>query len=329
MNNPLVSIIIPTYNRAHLIAETLDSVLGQTYENWECIIVDDGSTDDTDEVLGIYVTKDSRFQYHHRPKTRPKGANACRNYGFEFSKGEYINWFDSDDIMMPNFLKEHLLILVNEKVEVSICRFSVFNGKIENVVYNSKREIKGGEEGFLQDYVSGNLNINTPAVTWSRLTVAKFSYDVTLSRAQELKFIFDILSSQKVKCQLSDDVLVLVRSHEQSITAKFEEKIASVLLSEIKVRREILYYAKINNWENYYFIKVLQLYCNPLNDLFLNHPIHYTLREIRFLAPVFKDKINWTKWEAKFFGLLILYKLTKRNYKLNKHFRVLQNISLS
>lgn len=87
MEQPLVSIIIPTYNRAHLIGETLDSVLAQIYTNWECIVVDDGSTDSTAELLAFYVEKDSRFQYHHRPKDRLKGANACRNYGFELSRG--------------------------------------------------------------------------------------------------------------------------------------------------------------------------------------------------------------------------------------------------
>lgn len=83
MTQPLVSIIIPTYNRAHLIGETLDSVMAQTYTNWECIVVDDGSTDNTAELLVVYCNKDNRFQYHHRPKDRPKGANAYRNYGID------------------------------------------------------------------------------------------------------------------------------------------------------------------------------------------------------------------------------------------------------
>ena len=61
MQPPLVSIIIPTYNRAHLIGETLDSVLVQTYTHWECIVVDDGSTDGTDALLATYCKKDSRF----------------------------------------------------------------------------------------------------------------------------------------------------------------------------------------------------------------------------------------------------------------------------
>lgn len=67
---PLVSIIIPTHNREHLIGETLDSILAQTYTSWECIIVDDGSTDDKRKVTDEYIKKDNRFQYHHRSLER-------------------------------------------------------------------------------------------------------------------------------------------------------------------------------------------------------------------------------------------------------------------
>jgi len=65
---PLVSVIMPTYNRAHLIAESLDCVLHQTYAQWECIIVDDGSTDNTDDILKSYLEKDKRFKYFKKKK---------------------------------------------------------------------------------------------------------------------------------------------------------------------------------------------------------------------------------------------------------------------
>lgn len=107
-SNPLVSIIIPTYNRAHLIGETLDSIIAQTYSNWECIVVDDGSTDTTTEILKEYLKKDSRIFYDKRPKDRLPGGNAARNYGFEISKGEYVNWFDDDDTMSINFISDKL-----------------------------------------------------------------------------------------------------------------------------------------------------------------------------------------------------------------------------
>lgn len=103
MNNPLISIIIPTYNRAHLIFETLDSVLVQTYENWECIVVDDGSTDGTDGLLAEYIKKDNRFKYLINART--KGAQGARNTGILNAKGNYVQFFDSDDIMYPHHLK--------------------------------------------------------------------------------------------------------------------------------------------------------------------------------------------------------------------------------
>ena len=99
MNNSLVSIIIPTYNRAHLISETLHSIIAQTYTYWECIVVDDGSTDNTEEILKNYIKKDKRFQYHQRPKDKPKGANACRNYGISISNGDFLLVMDSDDLL--------------------------------------------------------------------------------------------------------------------------------------------------------------------------------------------------------------------------------------
>ena len=79
--NATVSIIIPTYNRAHLICETLDSVIAQTYTDWECIVVDDGSNDTTVEIIAEYCKKDNRFQYYQRPQNRLQGGNAARNFG--------------------------------------------------------------------------------------------------------------------------------------------------------------------------------------------------------------------------------------------------------
>lgn len=126
---PLVSIIIPTYNRAHLIGETLDSVLAQTYTNWECIIVDDGSTDHTDEVVGAYVQKDSRFKYYHRPEEHLPGGNGARNYGFKMSQGEYVNWLDSDDLFAEDKIEKQVLALKESNDSVSTCKWGRFNTK--------------------------------------------------------------------------------------------------------------------------------------------------------------------------------------------------------
>ena len=72
--DPLISIVVPTYNRAHLIGETLETIISQSYKNWECIVVDDGSMDYTKELLMFYCEKEQRIRYHICPKERQKGA---------------------------------------------------------------------------------------------------------------------------------------------------------------------------------------------------------------------------------------------------------------
>lgn len=131
--NTKVSIIIATYNRAQYIVKTLKSIQEQTYKNWECIIIDDGSTDDTQILVRDFIKADSRFLYQVRPLKVPKGANASRNYGYTLSSGAYIKFFDSDDLMLAN----HLEVLVSEIIENDL-DFAV--GDCRNFDENGLRE---------------------------------------------------------------------------------------------------------------------------------------------------------------------------------------------
>lgn len=106
MQKNLVSIITPTYNCGAFIAETMDSVLAQTYENWEMIIVDDCSTDDTKAVVERYQAKDSRFIYHCLETN--SGAAVARTKAMELANGEYMAFLDSDDLWTPDKLERQL-----------------------------------------------------------------------------------------------------------------------------------------------------------------------------------------------------------------------------
>lgn len=108
----MVSVIIPTFNRSLLIEETLNSVLAQTYTNWECIVVDDGSTDNTEELVGSYSKNDKRIKFYNRPQEKIKGASSCRNFGLEKAAGEYIQFLDSDDLI-SNIKLEHQVKLLD------------------------------------------------------------------------------------------------------------------------------------------------------------------------------------------------------------------------
>ena len=98
-NQSKVSVIIPTYNRAYLISRAINSVLNQTYQDFEIIIVDDGSTDNTEEVIKEFQEKDERIKYIRHKNN--KGEAAARNTGIKAAKNEYISFQDSDDESFP------------------------------------------------------------------------------------------------------------------------------------------------------------------------------------------------------------------------------------
>jgi glycosyltransferase involved in cell wall biosynthesis len=105
---PYFTIIIPTHNRAHRLPKALESILAQTYENWECIIVDDASTDNTEEVIKHYI-KDSRFHYIKNAINQER-CNS-RNIGIKAAKGAYICFLDSDDYHLPDHLSSFYSII--------------------------------------------------------------------------------------------------------------------------------------------------------------------------------------------------------------------------
>lgn len=105
MKYSLVSIIVPCYNQAQYLDEALQSVLDQTYTNWECIIVNDGSPDHTSAVAKRWCDKDSRFHYLYQEN---QGLSSARNLGLEKAKGDYIQFLDSDDLLHKYKLEKQL-----------------------------------------------------------------------------------------------------------------------------------------------------------------------------------------------------------------------------
>jgi glycosyltransferase involved in cell wall biosynthesis len=120
VDNPLISIVMPTYNRADLILETIQSVLRQSYSNWELVIVDDGSDDETESV--IRAVGNNKITYHRISHTGFLGK--VRNVGIEKSNGQYIAFLDSDDLWRTDKLELQLALLN----KFSECKFCFSNG---------------------------------------------------------------------------------------------------------------------------------------------------------------------------------------------------------
>lgn len=225
LENDLISIIIPTYNRAHLIAETLDSILAQTYKNWECIIVDDGSNDNTQGVVTEYCKLDKRFMYVHRPKNKKKGANTCRNYGFELSRGYYVTFFDSDDIMYPNKISLSLEMLLKAEVDYVISKTIDFNHPNKENTFISQPLNYNFKDYQLThyNYATQQLNWLTPDTLIISKLAKKISFNETLKRGQEYNYYVK-LTLESVNGIFLDEFTTKRRLHSNSIKSKFNKK---------------------------------------------------------------------------------------------------------
>lgn len=124
--NNLVSIIVPCFNQGHFLDETLSSVYEQSHGNWECLIVNDGSTDITEAIALNWSKKDARFVYL---KKENGGLSSARNHGLDKAKGDYIQFLDSDDLLHKDKLAESLALVKGVENEIAITNFDTFKKK--------------------------------------------------------------------------------------------------------------------------------------------------------------------------------------------------------
>ncbi|TQD33811.1 glycosyltransferase family 2 protein [Haloflavibacter putidus] len=183
--HPLVSIIIPTLNRADLIAETLGSIKEQEYQNWECIIIDDGSTDNTIEVVKAFSKEDKRFSVFSRPANYAPGGNGARNYGFRKSQGTYIQWFDSDDIMLSTKLAEEVKTLEKHNLDFVISSGYSADNKLQNL---KEKHLDVGQDLYV-NYTTWKSKIFLPSICFKSTFIRKYKlFNEKLLRGQENEF---------------------------------------------------------------------------------------------------------------------------------------------
>ena len=118
MKTPLISIIIPVYNVEKYLSECLDSVIAQTYQNWEAICVNDGSPDNCGAILDQYASTDPRIKVIHQEN---RGVSDTRNVGLKQAIGEYITFLDSDDMLYPQFLEYMLNTIQKDNSDIVCC----------------------------------------------------------------------------------------------------------------------------------------------------------------------------------------------------------------
>jgi glycosyltransferase involved in cell wall biosynthesis len=213
-----------TYNRAHFIVETLLSIQKQTFTNWECLIIDDEGTDNTVEVITPLLEKDSRFKYFKRKDNYLKGLPGCRNYGLDLAKGDYIIFFDDDDIVHPQNLEVCVEELSNK--DVSFCRYirDVFFGDFDYAFDYSKTYTSFYiDKKDIEKMLKNELQFNSCAIMWKKACFAHNRFVENLMYAEDWELYSRIVSSGFCGISIRKS-LFYGRKHPHSNTGEYDRK---------------------------------------------------------------------------------------------------------
>lgn len=230
-----------TYNRGYLIDETLNSLKRQSFEDWECLIIDDGSTDRTVEIVNKNIDGDKRFHYFKRGKKYSKGLPGARNNGLDLARGEFILFVDDDDILHPKNLEVSVNLL--KESGTFFCRFDKkpFVKKWTEIHLDEigKFEEKLFRRSDLEKMVTGEVPFASCTVLWSRKCFENFRFNENLMYAEEWECYTRILSEGFEGISI-DQILYYNRKHSKSNTAEFWENAPQRMGSYIEAALEII-----------------------------------------------------------------------------------------
>ena len=211
--NQKISIIIPTYNRAHTIIDSIKSVLNQTIKNLEIIVVDDGSIDNTKEKID--KIKDKRLRYI-KLDNNTGGSNA-RNIGIKNANGQYISFQDSDDIFYPEKLERQFKNMINEKSDFDFCKINViYNSTYSYIIPNEMQEKSILKGEIINELISRGNFISTQSILIKSKIMKEHLFDPQMPRLQDYDMILSMIS--KVKISYTKEVLADLRLQNDSLT---------------------------------------------------------------------------------------------------------------
>ena len=300
---PLVSILIPVYNREKVISETLDSLIAQSFQNWECVLVDDGSTDYTLHIVEEYVKKDERFKCFKRPDNRKPGGCGARNYAFEQSQGQYIKWLDSDDLLEPLLLEKEVETFQQfPDVDFVYCDHQTFNEANkpnQTTIFNNN--FSSGIELLNQLSTSRKyILLGTYSLKRSIINTAGL-WNETLKINQDGEFLFRLLT----KCNKTKSISYIGFNYRiggnNSITSNSD-------VDRDKIRNKLKSWVLIDQQVQLNFNPSLLPYINGYKEFLYKYYLHlHQYDSIIEFKDFFKDQIKNEERKRIKFQLLKTY----------------------
>lgn len=217
----MVSVIIPTYNRAHTLQKSIESVLSQTYSDLELIVVDDGSTDNTEET--VKAISDRRLRYFYQDH---QGACSARNAGILLARGEYIAFQDSDDTWLPCKLEVQLQELQKTGADIITCHM-LMTDKSGNLISIPNVH---HSQFFTQENIP--TGIGTQTLLMKKTVADSICFDPELPRFQDMEWLLRALQKYRVYCM--SQALVNYRVYPDSISSSMENGYHAVRIIRTK-----------------------------------------------------------------------------------------------
>ena len=226
--NDIVSIIMPAYNAANFIAESIESVIHQSYTKWELLIVDDGSVDNTSDVIKNYQVKDPRIKYY-RQRNGKQGK--ARNLALSYAVGKYIAFLDADDVWLPEKLDLQVQEIINEEADVVFAEAKIFH-KIPAdsvTVMKSGKGVFEGEKGLKIFLEQNQIPILTAIVKADVLkAIGGFTELPGIQNAEDYHLWLRLLMEKK-KLYGSEIIMAGYREHQSSSTISDKLSVAKVI----------------------------------------------------------------------------------------------------
>jgi teichuronic acid biosynthesis glycosyltransferase TuaG len=279
MNLPFVSIIMPAYNAEKYIAEAIESVQSQTYQDWELLIVNDGSTDNTQEVIDKYVQTDDRIKSFFQQNGKQGKA---RNLAISHAKGEYLAFLDADDLWLPEKLEIQLQEITDSKADLVFSKSFIIDNegiKKDEIISGHISYLKGSE-GIEKMIEMNRVPILTVLVNkQSVLQVGAFEEDISIANAEDYHLWLKLMMNQYIFWG-SDNVLASYRVLEDSATGSDKLSLNKLpfvyydlstkykgykvqLIRRLKEIFNLIYKFQVKN--KVHFLRVLKLNCSLLN----------------------------------------------------------------
>lgn len=262
MNNELISIIVPIYNKEDYLRQCLDSIINQSYTNFEVLLVNDGSTDSSGIICQEYSERDSRFRYIEK---KNGGVSSARNLGLELSEGAYITFIDSDDWIEFNYLEVLYNALRENNTDVAISSYKSYylDGNFYLRVYSNQEEEflrigKRNRDVFLEEFPKlGKLNHDFHCIAsklFKRELLESQKFDESINYGEDLYFFFNLyLKIQSII--YVKEATYIYRQHGTNITLNFTESLA---LQEIQIHEQILKSAENQGIASFYYLEKLK-----------------------------------------------------------------------